>query len=278
MPPNNNTCDLAQDMRTYVPFIIVLCNHSILGFISSKFLSSLQKTLKVAVFLCIRQGYRMHFTYFHINCKVRSFQENLRQMNVAFKILIYFLLFSCVFHSMFHGTIQVRCLISFTHPHTIFPFQTYTLLRFFLISHPCDVPVTSLLCLIFRVPASISINLNVFFQVGQFATFILHSSIIIQFSLMLERAYATWSRNNYEKQYPILSIVLVCFSCCSSSAVTLWMAAPEPFDLYYSYCTAATAQTAERTNIALYIMSLIMFPTIIAILIIWQINLRAKRK
>ena len=110
-------------MRTYVPFIIVLCNHSILGFISSKFLSSLQKTLKVAVFLCIKQGYRMHFTYFHINCKVRSFQENLRQMNVAFKILIYFLLFSCVFHSMFHGTIQVRCLISFTHPHTIFPFS-----------------------------------------------------------------------------------------------------------------------------------------------------------
>ena len=121
MPPNNNTCDLAQDMRTYVPFIIVLCNHSILGFISSKFLSSLQKTLKVAVFLCIKQGYRMHFTYFHINCKVSNFQKNLRQMNVAFKILIYFLLFSCVFHSMFHGTIQVRCPISFTHPYH-FPF------------------------------------------------------------------------------------------------------------------------------------------------------------
>ena len=160
---------------------------------------------------------------------------------------------------------------------TIFPFQTYTLLRFLLVSDSCDVPVTSLLCLVFRVPASISINLNVFFQVSQSATFPIHH-FIIQFSLMIERAYATWSRNNYENQSPILSILLVCFSCCSSSAITLWMAAPEPFDLYYPYCTAATAQTAQRTNIALYIMSFIMFPTIIAILLIWQINLKAKRK
>ncbi|RCN46673.1 hypothetical protein ANCCAN_07302 [Ancylostoma caninum] len=183
----------------------------------------------ISAVICIFVSRQCKDLYFHVNCK----------------ILIVALLVLYIVHSVFIATLQ-----------------TVQLIRYFVISDPCQVGLPPIVCFCLRLPATVCMI--------AFAT--------LQLAITVERAVALWKRREYERYGPQLGYAFTFICVTSSAAATGWAVSDIDLSEGQAFCSAATPRTANRITLLCFSICGIDFITLVGIMALFISNETALKR
>ncbi|XGW11423.1 hypothetical protein V3C99_012710 [Haemonchus contortus] len=165
--------------------------------------------------------------------------------HVNCKIMIASMLVIFIIHSIFITTLQGMHLF-----------------RYLTISNPCEILVQSSICFSLRYPT----------------TTCTVCMILLELSMIIERAIALWKRSEYDSFGPKIGITLVIASVVVAVLSCAWALNEEDFSQRYAYCSPSTAKTTKNMMILVFVSSGISALTICGVVIVSVFNTFAKRR
>ncbi|KAK5973982.1 hypothetical protein GCK32_003350 [Trichostrongylus colubriformis] len=152
--------------------------------------------------------------------------------------------------------------LSIIHSIIITSLQTLHFSRYILYPNPCEAAMSSALCLTFRLPANICGTAFAVLQIG----------------MVIERAFALWKRREYEYYGCSLGIIITAFCVLFSAASTYWALGVMDLSLPTAYCSASTAQTAERLTMLFFFLCAVDVISLVGVALLHTFNASATKR
>ncbi|XGW11437.1 hypothetical protein V3C99_012716 [Haemonchus contortus] len=169
---------------------------------------------------------------------------------------------SLYFHINCKILIAAMLILFIIHSILISGLQGMHLFRYLTISDPCEVLVRSAVCFSMRYPASTCTT----------------SIILLELSMIIERAIALWKRSQYDSFGPKIGITLTAISVLISVLVCAWAISEEDFSQRYAYCSPITANTTKNMVSLVFACAGTSASTIFGIVILYIINSIVKKR
>ncbi|XGW10967.1 hypothetical protein V3C99_012454 [Haemonchus contortus] len=136
------------------------------------------------------------------------------------------------------------------------------LYRYLTISDPCEVLVQSPVCFSIRYPTTVCTT----------------SMILLEFSMVVERAIALRKRSQYDSFGPKIGISLSAVSVLLAMLSCAWAMSEEDFSKSYAYCSPVTPKTSKNMMVLVFASSGVSGLTISGIVILFIFNRYAKKR
>ncbi|CAJ0608406.1 unnamed protein product [Cylicocyclus nassatus] len=140
--------------------------------------------------------------------------------------------------------------------------ETIQLIRYFIITDPCEVGLPPIVCLCLRTPASVCMI----------------SFTLFQFLLIVERAVAVWKHQQYGSYGPHIGYISTFLCLFISVVATSWILQKGDLNERQAFCSAATTHTKERVEMISFMMCGINITTLVGLLVLTMFNKSAKKR
>ncbi|XGW11427.1 hypothetical protein V3C99_012711 [Haemonchus contortus] len=169
---------------------------------------------------------------------------------------------SLYFHVNCKIMITAMLVLFIIHSIFISGLQGMHLVRYVSISDPCQISVRSAICFSMRYPTTACTT----------------CMVLLELSMIIERAIALWKRSHYDSFGPRIGLTLTALSVLFGVLSCAWAMGEEDFSQHHAYCSAMTAKTSKNMGILLFVSSGISVITLCSIVVLFISNSFVKKR